>query len=271
MPNGFCEGAPVRIFGLTNASHLNGAPGRLLNSTAGRWNVKLSDGSQKAIKPDNLVGLRPGFPVKICGLKGAPELNGCSARCQEWVERTGRWNVKLQDGQVKSLKPENLEDEEPADASSGKDRDRSRSPPHWTMGSKHQGHGPVTDYLLQFGEYNGCTFTATLRKRPLYCFDMLVKGLDAQDAEEHWAPVKKKARIVDPVTMQNKKFFVQWVQQQLGPYRKSGTPSDPWTDAICKAAWEGWFTEKMAKSGAGVGWKTCVGGATVAADAKKAA
>ena len=47
--------------------------------------------------------------VKLGGLKAKPELNGLSATIESFVEATGRYNVKLDDGTVLALKPENLE------------------------------------------------------------------------------------------------------------------------------------------------------------------
>ena len=51
----------------------------------------------------------PSTRVKLGGLKAKPELNGLSATIESFVEASGRYNVKLDDGTVLALKPENLE------------------------------------------------------------------------------------------------------------------------------------------------------------------
>lgn len=53
--------------------------------------------------------LRPGVEVAIHGLKGAAELNGKSGKVETWDADKGRWTVRLPSGELKALKPENLQ------------------------------------------------------------------------------------------------------------------------------------------------------------------
>lgn len=53
--------------------------------------------------------LRPGVTVAIHGLKGAADLNGKEGTVDKWDADKGRWNVKMSGGEVKALKPENLQ------------------------------------------------------------------------------------------------------------------------------------------------------------------
>ena len=50
-----------------------------------------------------------GASVRLCGLQGRPELNGECGIALRFVEESGRWLVRLKDGEGKSLKPSNLE------------------------------------------------------------------------------------------------------------------------------------------------------------------
>ena len=45
--------------------------------------------------------------VVVCGLKGRPELNGCSAEVLSWDDEKGRYNVSIT-GRQMALKAENL-------------------------------------------------------------------------------------------------------------------------------------------------------------------
>lgn len=49
-----------------------------------------------------------GTCVLLQNLETAPSLNGQKGVCQEFVAETGRWNVRLQNGELKAFKPENL-------------------------------------------------------------------------------------------------------------------------------------------------------------------
>eukprot|EP00928_Gymnodinium_smaydae_P012085 TRINITY_DN14399_c0_g5_i1.p1 TRINITY_DN14399_c0_g5~~TRINITY_DN14399_c0_g5_i1.p1 ORF type:complete len:492 (+),score=53.68 TRINITY_DN14399_c0_g5_i1:62-1537(+) len=52
--------------------------------------------------------LEVGFCVEVHSLTGAVELNGQFGTCSEWNDEKGRWHVRLLNGDVKALKPENL-------------------------------------------------------------------------------------------------------------------------------------------------------------------
>lgn len=52
--------------------------------------------------------LRIGSRVELHGLVGAAHLNGRSGICDAWVEESERWAVRLENGEVKKVKPENL-------------------------------------------------------------------------------------------------------------------------------------------------------------------
>lgn len=52
--------------------------------------------------------LQPGVAVALHGLKAA-DLNGKGGTCQDWDSTKCRWNVRLYSGEVKALKPENLQ------------------------------------------------------------------------------------------------------------------------------------------------------------------
>ncbi|CAJ1410303.1 unnamed protein product [Effrenium voratum] len=57
-------------------------------------------------------GLEPGANVRVVGLKGdgALRLNGEAAVLDSWNAATNRWNVRLRSGEVKAIRPENLEE-----------------------------------------------------------------------------------------------------------------------------------------------------------------
>merc|ERR1712232_895786 len=77
----------------------------------GRWSVILEDGTVKRVRPDNLHPslLKIGMAVCIHGLLSAPHLNGQSGICTEWDPLDGRWHIKMTAGDLKKVKPENLE------------------------------------------------------------------------------------------------------------------------------------------------------------------
>lgn len=52
--------------------------------------------------------LTKGSFARIHGLQGAKHLNGALVTCEQWDEQKGRWTVRLQTGEEKSLKSENL-------------------------------------------------------------------------------------------------------------------------------------------------------------------
>lgn len=62
--------------------------------------------AKDAEAPD--LELRPGVDVLIQNLTGAVELNGQCGVCQELNTESGRWNIRLKNGDIKALKPDNL-------------------------------------------------------------------------------------------------------------------------------------------------------------------
>jgi len=118
---GLRAGARVRIHGLKGAAELNGLEGvcERLDPGNGRWHTRIeSKGETKALKAENLELLttsggkfKSGMCVVVHSLKGAAHLNGQEGICEHWDPAKGRWNVRLPLGEVKALKPENLEEE----------------------------------------------------------------------------------------------------------------------------------------------------------------
>jgi len=53
--------------------------------------------------------LQVGAAVRAHGLEAAPALNGLQATCERFDESSGRWHVKFHSGEVKALKPQNLQ------------------------------------------------------------------------------------------------------------------------------------------------------------------
>jgi len=108
------KGCHVRIHGLSTSSEFNGEDGVICGlAESGRCIISLYSGARKAVKAGNLhrVDLHAGCPVRIHSLKSAVLLNGVLGRLQELLP-TARWKVQLSNGEVKSLKPENLQSEE---------------------------------------------------------------------------------------------------------------------------------------------------------------
>lgn len=80
------------------------------------WTVveKLSDAielahSRSYRRTDAQGTIFGGAPVRLTGLQRRPELNGECGIALRFVEESGRWLVRLNDGEGKSLKPANLE------------------------------------------------------------------------------------------------------------------------------------------------------------------
>jgi len=113
LPRSWWPGAPVCLKGLKAASHLNGLEGSCQewHSAEGRWSVCFSDGKSKKVKPENLepAHVRPGVVARFHGLRSAPELNGILGLVEEWLPDEGRWKASLAEGDLKKVKPENLE------------------------------------------------------------------------------------------------------------------------------------------------------------------
>eukprot|EP00933_Yihiella_yeosuensis_P072937 TRINITY_DN81494_c0_g1_i1.p1 TRINITY_DN81494_c0_g1~~TRINITY_DN81494_c0_g1_i1.p1 ORF type:complete len:353 (-),score=47.12 TRINITY_DN81494_c0_g1_i1:40-1047(-) len=141
-------GIAVEIQGLTAATHLNGTRGIILqfDCGSGRWIVRMPGGETKAIRDDNLLQVSrypspdspsrrsreganaihspsaksPGKPdggysysegmaVRLHSLKGAAHLNGCIGQLESFDLETQRWRVKIYSGEVKAVRPENME------------------------------------------------------------------------------------------------------------------------------------------------------------------
>eukprot|EP00747_Dinoflagellata_sp_TGD_P104759 gnl/TRDRNA2_/TRDRNA2_169344_c0_seq1.p1 gnl/TRDRNA2_/TRDRNA2_169344_c0~~gnl/TRDRNA2_/TRDRNA2_169344_c0_seq1.p1 ORF type:complete len:289 (+),score=33.10 gnl/TRDRNA2_/TRDRNA2_169344_c0_seq1:106-972(+) len=54
------------------------------------------------------VGLRCGMGVCVHGLQNQPEFNGTQGVCESWDAKRECWVVRLPDGKVKGVRPENL-------------------------------------------------------------------------------------------------------------------------------------------------------------------
>lgn len=108
------KGVAVQVVGLT--PDMNGMRGtcEAWDDDSGRWEVTLSNGSWRALKPENLeifkepvLVLCPGVRIRICGL--GDELDGMEGVCEEWDADSGRWEVTLSNKKWRALKKENLE------------------------------------------------------------------------------------------------------------------------------------------------------------------
>jgi len=99
-------GTHVRLHGLTVAC-LNDVPGTCqeFDEARQRWMVKLSSGEVKALKPQNLMV--PGRQVRLHSLASAA-FNDLQGTCEEFDDYKQRWMVRLQSGDLKAFKAENL-------------------------------------------------------------------------------------------------------------------------------------------------------------------
>lgn len=72
---------------------------------------------------------RVGFLSRIHGLLRTPALNGEVCLCESWDASVCRWKVRLKDGEVKALKPSNLEEVSESDYEwwEGEHKDKLRS------------------------------------------------------------------------------------------------------------------------------------------------
>lgn len=109
------QGSAVVIHGLLGADHLNGQTCvcKHWESGTGRWQVLLRCAEVKSVRPQNLVLakdflLRPGRTAMTRGLTD-PSLNGLTCNCQQFDLARGRWHVVFPGGDVKALRPKNLE------------------------------------------------------------------------------------------------------------------------------------------------------------------
>lgn len=183
MPRGLHVGAAVRLTGLRSAPELNNAAGRCLqyDTDAGRWLVKLLNGNQKSVKAENLqicASLRPGSQVRVGGLVGAAQLNGRLGICSEWDESAQRWLVSLDNGDLKSIRPENLEDWRlgPTNGEQSRSRERKRSRSGTAHNSGHaEGREQTSSRqssgtsLLTFGRHNGRQYEDVFMNDAQYC------------------------------------------------------------------------------------------------------
>mmetsp|Transcript_75136 Transcript_75136/g.220203 ORF Transcript_75136/g.220203 Transcript_75136/m.220203 type:complete len:1065 (-) Transcript_75136:152-3346(-) len=69
--------------------------------------------------PPGRQKLAPGVVARIQGLKGATDLNGAEAICEQWHAESGRWSVRLASGEEKRVRPENLTAKAAEGSSSG--------------------------------------------------------------------------------------------------------------------------------------------------------
>lgn len=111
----FSSGDVVTISALTSAtgSAMNGQQAVVVKSTdEGRLEVRFASGKLLHVKPCNLtkVGLMQGDLVEICGLqsKQGEELNGWKGTIVQYIEESGRFEVRLPPRRHVCLKPENL-------------------------------------------------------------------------------------------------------------------------------------------------------------------
>jgi len=110
------QGSAVVIHGLLGAAHLNGQTCvcKQWETGTSRWQVLLRCGETKSMRPQNLVLakdvlLRPSRTAMTRGLTD-PSLNGLTCTCQEFDLARGRWHVVFPGGDVKDLRPTNLEE-----------------------------------------------------------------------------------------------------------------------------------------------------------------
>jgi len=111
-------GVQVTIVGLQNSAHLNGQGATVCryNRINGRWEATLHlSGETKAFRVEHLrpmgeLVLEPGDQIQIMGLKSeaGQALNGTVGEIIRYMHDTSRYEVRLEDGGTKALKPENL-------------------------------------------------------------------------------------------------------------------------------------------------------------------
>jgi len=141
----FVPGQPVKLLGLKGAPELNGSVGVLrgFDESSKRWHVQLgdskgSDGPTIGIRLENMqsmvgaagergrtgvatqaipsaaghppvsLALAAGAAVRLSGLSGAAHLNGTSGILRSFDQAAARWHVEFSDGEVKSVKADNL-------------------------------------------------------------------------------------------------------------------------------------------------------------------
>jgi len=122
-------GTRVKLQGLKARPELNGKSGTVgqFHRESGRYKVtidKAEGGDVLALKPATLevvwapeqvedittdIALKAGLRCRVANLKARPEMNGKFGFCEEYLEESGRWKVKVDGGDFLSLKPENIE------------------------------------------------------------------------------------------------------------------------------------------------------------------
>lgn len=107
----FTVGEFVTVKGIASQPQLNGQTGILRSflQAKERWQVELESGEVKSLKPANLSALfNVGDSVTVKGIASQPQLNGQTGVLRSFLQAKGRWQVELESGEVKSLKPSNL-------------------------------------------------------------------------------------------------------------------------------------------------------------------
>lgn len=107
-------GDPVRIRGLQldASKHMNGKNGfiKIYNPANQRWEVQFDDDSVGNFKPLNLQILLPiniGSHVILDGLQ-TQDMNGRTGICENYNDQNGRFEIRLNDGTIVHIKPNNL-------------------------------------------------------------------------------------------------------------------------------------------------------------------
>jgi len=101
-------GAPVCISGLTKKAHFNWQIGRVVETLAGWYLLRLPESSYVfAVRPDNVEQLLVGSLVELQRLSSA-ELNGCMGSVHGHNFEALRYHTMLDDGREKAVKGLNL-------------------------------------------------------------------------------------------------------------------------------------------------------------------
>ena len=110
-------GDPVRIQGLQSdgSKHMNGKNGfiKIYNPANQRWQVQFDDSSVGNFMKQNLQVLLPiniGSHVILGGLQSeaSKQMNGRIGICENYNDQNGRFEIRLDDGNIAHIKPNNL-------------------------------------------------------------------------------------------------------------------------------------------------------------------
>eukprot|EP01062_Namystynia_karyoxenos_P038914 TRINITY_DN28284_c0_g1_i1.p1 TRINITY_DN28284_c0_g1~~TRINITY_DN28284_c0_g1_i1.p1 ORF type:complete len:1116 (+),score=322.68 TRINITY_DN28284_c0_g1_i1:391-3348(+) len=117
------------------------------------------------------ASLRPGALVAVSGLRKAPELNGQQGRVVGFDEAAGRWGVRLETGESRAFRPENLEVLEAAADPGGTPSPSAPAEPLQQRGALRPADharllAPFLQAILQDRE-DGALRAALLRRLPL--------------------------------------------------------------------------------------------------------